>query len=456
MASYDYDLIVIGAGSGGVRASRISASHGARVAVIEEDRPGGTCVIRGCVPKKLLVYGASFAHEASDALGFGWQIEKLSHNWSSLIAAKDAEIVRLEGIYRRLLEDAGVDLIAGSAKLKGPHEVSVGRKTFTAETILVAVGGIPTILDIPGMTQYAISSNEALNLNELPETVVIHGGGYIALEFAGIFAALGSKTHLIYRSNYPLRGFDDNVREHIANCLADRGIMIHPERSITKVEKNTNLLEIFLNDGRKIEANQLLSATGRKPNTASLGLLELGVEMGNEGQIIVTEESQTTVPSIYAIGDVTDRVNLTPVAIGEGHAFADNLYGNMPRKMSHDMIASAVFSQPPISCVGMTEREATEKGVDVVVFESRFRAMKNTISRRSEQTYMKLVVNRKTDRVLGAHMVGPDCAEIIQGIAIAMKMGATKSDFDATVGMHPTAAEEFVTMRTPRTVTGHK
>ena len=450
MVSYDYDLIVVGAGSGGVRASRISASHGARVAVIEEDRPGGTCVIRGCVPKKLLVYGASFAHEASDSLGFGWQIEGLSHNWSALIAAKNAEIIRLESIYRRLLENAGVDLIAGTAKLTGPHEVSIGRKKLTAEIILIAVGGKPTILDVPGMMQYAISSNEALNLNELPETIIIHGGGYVALEFAGIFAALGSKTHLIYRSNYPLRGFDEDVREHIAKCLSDRGITLHPEVSITKVEKNASFLEISLDNGAIIEANQLLSATGRKPNTASLGLVELGVEMGEAGQIIVTGKSQTNVPSIYAIGDVTDRVNLTPVAIGEGHAFADSLYGNMPRELSHDIIASAVFSQPPISCVGMTERESIEKGIDVVVFETRFRAMKNTISGRSEQSYMKLVVDHKTDRVLGAHMVGPDCAEIMQGVAIAMKMGATKSDFDATIGIHPTAAEEFVTMRTPR------
>ena len=450
MASYDYDLIVIGAGSGGVRASRISAAHGARVAVIEKDRPGGTCVIRGCVPKKLLVYGASFAHEASDAIGFGWQIEGLFHSWSSLIAAKDAEITRLEEIYRRLLENAGVDLVAGAATLTGPHEVTVGGKKLTAETILVAVGGSPTILDIPGMMDYAISSNEALDLNELPETIIIHGGGYVALEFAGIFAALGSKTHLIYRSNYPLRGFDENVREHIAKCLPARGITLYPETSITKVEKNANLLEITLDNGAIIRANKLLSATGRQPNTAALGLGALGVEMGDAGQIIVTEDSQTTVPSIYAIGDVTDRVNLTPVAIGEGHAFADNLYGNTPGKMSHDMIASAVFSQPPISCVGMTEREASEKGINSVIFETRFRAMKNTISGRSEQSYMKLVVDHKTDRVLGAHMVGPDCAEIMQGVAIAMKMGATKSDFDATIGIHPTAAEEFVTMRTPR------
>ena len=450
MVSYDYDLIVIGAGSGGVRASRISASYGARVAVIEEDRPGGTCVIRGCVPKKLLVYGATFAYDASDALGFGWQIEGLTHSWSSLIASKNAEIKRLEEIYRKLLENAGVDLIAGSAKLTGPHEVSVDGKRFTAETILVAVGGTPKILDIPGMTKYAISSNEALDLNDLPETIIIHGGGYIALEFAGIFAALGSKTHLIYRSIYPLRGFDENVREHIAKCLPERGITLHSETSINKVEKNENLLEISLDNGKMLEANQLLSATGRKPNTAPLGLHELGVEMGNSGQILVTDKSQTTVPSIYAIGDVTDRVNLTPVAIGEGHAFADSLYGNMPKKMSHEMIASAVFSQPPISCIGMTERKAAEKGIDAIVFESRFRAMKNTISGRSEQSYMKLVVDQKTDIVLGAHMVGPDCAEIMQGIAIAMKMGATKSDFDATVGIHPTAAEEFVTMRTPR------
>ena len=450
MATYDYDLIVIGAGSGGVRASRISASFGARVAIVEKDRPGGTCVIRGCVPKKLLVYGASFAHEAIDAEGFGWQIEGLTHNWGALISAKDAEISRLEGIYRKLLESAGVDLIEGKGIIIGPNEVLVNGKTLTAERILIAVGGVPSILNTKGMAENAITSNEALDLKELPEKIIIQGGGYIALEFAGIFASLGSDTHLIFRSEFPLRGFDDDVRAHIANCLTDRGVKLHPNTSITKVEKNSDKLSVFLDNNEMIDANQLLAATGRKPNTASLGLDEIGVKMGDAGQILVSENGQTSVPSIFAIGDVTDRVTLTPVAIGEGHAFADTFYGNNQRIMSHELIASAVFSQPPIACVGITEKQAIDKNISVLIFESKFKAMKNTISGRAEQSYMKLVVEHETDKVIGAHMVGPDCAEIMQGIAIAMKMGATKSDFDATVGIHPTAAEEFVTMRTPR------
>ncbi len=450
MAKYNYDLIVIGAGSGGVRASRVAASYGASVAIIEKDRLGGTCVIRGCVPKKLLVYGASFAHEASDAEGFGWRIDGLQHNWGSLIAAKNDEIHRLEGIYRELIENAGVEFIAGNATITGPNEVLVNGKTLSTQRILIAVGGVPNILDIEGLAENAITSNEALDLNQLPETIVIQGGGYIALEFAGIFAALGSNTHLVYRSDFPLRGFDDDVREHIAKCLPKRGIMLHSNSSITKVQKKSNRLTIFLDNKKIIEANQLLAATGRNPNTANLGLKEIGVKTGDAGQIVVAEDGQTSIPSIFAIGDVTNRISLTPVAIGEGHAFADNFYGNKPTVMSHDPVASAVFSQPPISCVGLTEEQALQNNINIQIFESRFNAMKNTISGRSEQSYMKLVVEQKTDKVIGAHMVGPDCAEIMQGIAIAIKMGAKKSDFDATIGIHPTSAEEFVTMRTPR------
>ena len=450
MAKYNYDLIVIGAGSGGGRASRVAASYGASVAIIEKDRLGGTCVIRGCVPKKLLVYGASFAHEASDAKGFGWRIDGLQHNWGSLIAAKNDEIHRLEGIYRELIENAGVEFIAGNATITGPNEVLVNGKTLSTQRILIAVGGVPNILDIEGLAENAITSNEALDLNQLPETIVIQGGGYIALEFAGIFAALGSNTHLVYRGDFPLRGFDDDVREHIAKCLPKRGIMLHSNSSIIKVQKKSNRLAIFLDNKKIIEANKLLAATGRNPNTANLGLNEIGVKTGDAGQIIVAEDGQTSIPSIFAIGDVTNRISLTPVAIGEGHAFADNFYGNKPTVMSHDSIASAVFSQPPISCVGLTEEQALQNNINIQIFESRFNAMKNTISGRSEQSYMKLVVEKKTDKVIGAHMVGPDCAEIMQGIAIAIKMGAKKSDFDATIGIHPTSAEEFVTMRTPR------
>ena len=443
MAKYNYDLIVIGAGSGGVRASRVAASYGASVAIIEKDR-------LGCVPKKLLVYGASFAHEASDAKGFGWRIDGLQHNWGSLIAAKNDEIHRLEGIYRELIENAGVEFIAGNATITGPNEVLVNGKTLSTQRILIAVGGVPNILDIEGLAENAITSNEALDLNQLPETIVIQGGGYIALEFAGIFAALGSNTHLVYRGDFPLRGFDDDVREHIAKCLPKRGIMLHSNSSIIKVQKKSNRLAIFLDNKKIIEANKLLAATGRNPNTANLGLNEIGVKTGDAGQIIVAEDGQTSIPSIFAIGDVTNRISLTPVAIGEGHAFADNFYGNKPTVMSHDSVASAVFSQPPISCVGLTEEQALQNNINIQIFESRFNAMKNTISGRSEQSYMKLVVEKKTDKVIGAHMVGPDCAEIMQGIAIAIKMGAKKSDFDATIGIHPTSAEEFVTMRTPR------
>ena len=449
-ANFDYDLIVIGAGSGGVRAGRIAAGHGANVAVIEGDRPGGTCVIRGCVPKKLLMYGSSFSADAEDARGFGWKIDGLSHDWAALIAAKDAEIARLEGIYRSLLKNAGATLIEGWGRVTGPNEVTVGDKVLRAGKILIAVGGTPQFIDVPGMEAHAISSNEALDLPVLPKEIAIYGSGYIALEFAGIFNGFGAKTHLVYRSDLPLRGFDEDVRAHIAVALADRGITLHSGSTIDKVTNDGTRKQVSLSSGATLSVDAVMAATGRRPNTAGLGLDEVGVTCGQQGEIIVDAESRTSVPSIFAIGDVTNRINLTPVAIAEGHAFADSEFGGNKRVADHTNVASAVFSQPPIASVGLTEAEAKAAFGAITVFTSGFRAMKNTISGRGEKTFMKLIVDRASDRVVGAHMMGPDCGEIMQGIAVAIKAGATKADFDATVGIHPTAAEEFVTMRTAR------
>ena len=447
---YMYDLVVIGAGSGGVRAARISAGHGAKVAVIEGDRPGGTCVIRGCVPKKLLMYGSLFSADVEDARGFGWHVDKPTHDWEHLITAKNTELKRLESIYVSLLENAGATLIRGFAKVTGAHSVEVNGDEITAETILVAVGGIPQMTDVLGMHDHAITSNEALDLDVFPSEIVIYGGGYIALEFAGIFNGYGAKTHLVYRGDLPLRGFDEDVRRHIAVAMQDRGITLHPGITIYALEDDNGRKIATLSDGKKIHADQVMAATGRKPNTESLGLDQIGVEMGRNGEVLVDPHSRTSVSSIYAVGDVTDRVNLTPVAINEGHAFADTLYGNNDRIISHDNIASAVFSQPPIATVGLSEADASEKYDKIRVYESQFRAMKNTISGRGEKTYMKLIVDDATNKVVGAHMMGPDSGEIMQGIGIAVKVGATKADFDATIGIHPTAAEEFVTMRSPR------
>ena len=449
-ANFDYDLIVIGAGSGGVRAGRIAAGHGANVAVIEGDRPGGTCVIRGCVPKKLLMYGSSFSADAEDARGFGWKIDGLSHDWAALIAAKDAEIARLEGIYRSLLKNAGATLIEGWGRVTGPNEVTVGDKVLRAGKILIAVGGTPQFIDVPGMEAHAISSNEALDLPVLPKEIAIYGSGYIALEFAGIFNGFGAKTHLVYRSDLPLRGFDEDVRAHIAVALADRGITLHSGSTIEKVTDDGARKQVSLSSGATLSVDAVMAATGRRPNTAGLGLDEVGVTCGQQGEIIVDAESRTSVPSIFAIGDVTNRINLTPVAIAEGHAFADSEFGGNKRVADHTNVASAVFSQPPIASVGLTETEAQDAFGAITVFTSGFRAMKNTISGRGEKTFMKLIVDRASDRVVGAHMMGPDCGEIMQGIAVAIKAGATKADFDATIGIHPTAAEEFVTMRTAR------
>ena len=448
--TYDYDLIVIGAGSGGVRAARISAGHGAKVAVIEGDRPGGTCVIRGCVPKKLLMYGSSFSADAADAAGYGWQVDIGGHDWSHLISAKNVELDRLEGIYRNLLKNAGAELIEGWARLTGPNSVSVGDRSLTAAHILIATGGTPQIPDVPGLADCAITSNEALDLPAKPRRIVIYGAGYIALEFASIFNGFGVDTHLVYRGDLPLRGFDPDVRAEIATALAGRGITLHAGTTINSVAPGDDGHAVTLSNGSVIEADQIMAATGRVPNTAGLDLPALGIDLGPRGEIPVDAHSATSVPSIFAVGDVTDRVNLTPVAIAEGHAFADTMFGGRPRTVSHDNVPSAVFTQPPIGSVGPGEDEARDMFGEITVFTSKFNAMKNSLSGRSEKTFMKLIVETASDRVVAAHMVGPDAGEIMQGIGVAVVAGATKADFDATIGIHPTAAEEFVTMRTPR------
>lgn len=447
MAQHDYDLFVIGAGSGGVRASRIAAGHGARVAIAETWRVGGTCVLRGCVPKKLLVYGAHVAHDLEDAAGFGWTIGKSTHDWAKLIANKDRELARLEGIYLKLLSGAGVELIQGQAKVVAPNAVEIGGRRITARTILVATGGWPTVPEFPGR-ELVITSNEALDLKHRPERIVVVGGGYIAVEFAGIFAALGSKVTQLYRGEMILRGFDMDVRTFLADEMRKKHVDLRLRTDVTRIDSTMRGLAVTLTTGQVIDADAVMYATGRAPNTKHLGLAEIGVALGPNGAVAVDEWSRSSVPSVYAVGDVTDRINLTPVAIAEGHAFADTVFGNRPRRMDHLNVPSAVFSQPSVAVVGLSEDAARAKGIAVDIYRTGFKPMKHTLSGRDERVMMKLVVDRASDKVLGAHMVGADAAEIIQGLAVAMKAGATKADFDATIGIHPTAAEEFVTMRT--------
>jgi glutathione reductase (NADPH) len=446
MPKYDYDLITIGAGSGGVRASRLAAKYGARVAVIEESRVGGTCVMRGCVPKKLLVYGSHFADAFEDAAGFGWAVGDVTHSWPDMIAAKNQELDRLERVYHRMLQDAGVDLVEGRGVLTDAHTVEVGGKAYTAEKILVAVGGWPFIPGIPGH-EHVITSNEALDLPDRPDHIVIVGGGYIALEFAGIFNALGSKVEVIIRSGTVLRGFDHDVSSTVAGELEKKGIMIHRDcvvRSIEKLEDGT--LSVMVDRGDEMIADAVMYATGRNPNTSNLGLEAAGVAVDKKGAIPVDEWNRSNVDNIFAVGDVTDRVNLTPVAINEGRVFAETFFNGNKMTLDYTNIASAVFTQPPVGSVGLTEEQARAEH-DVKIFLSNFRPMKHTLSGRDERTMMKIIVDKTTDKVLGCHMVGDDAPEIIQGLAVALKCGATKAQFDATVGIHPTAAEEFVTMR---------
>ena len=446
MSQYDFDLFVIGGGSGGVRAGRISGGYGARVAVAEEYRYGGTCVIRGCVPKKLLVYGAQFAHDFEDAAGFGWTVGEPKFDWPTMIASKDKEIARLEDIYRKLFENAGAKTFDGRATLKDAHTVLIGEKTVTADKILIATGGHPVKPAIPG-AELMITSNEAFHLREQPKRIVIVGGGYIALEFAGIFNGFGSKVTVLYRGEQILRGFDDDIRNHLAGELVKSGIDLRCKTDLTRIEKQNGALRVYLTDGSTLDVDAVLAATGRKPNTDGLGLEAIGVRTDADGAVVVNEYSRTSVENIYAVGDVTNRINLTPVAIREGHCFADTVFGNTPRSPDHADVPAAVFSQPPVGTIGLSESDARAKYGEVDVYRTSFRPLKATVSGRDERVMMKLVVDAKTDRVVGAHMVGEAAGEIMQGIAIAIKAGATKADFDATVGIHPTAAEEFVTMR---------
>ena len=448
--AYEFDLFVIGAGSGGVRAARFAAGFGAKVAVAESRYLGGTCVNVGCVPKKLLVYGAHFAEDFEQASGFGWSLGEADFDWATLIANKDREINRLNGIYRNLLVNSGVSLIEGHAKITGPHEVEINGQRHTANHILIATGGWPQIPEIPGH-EHAISSNEAFFLKELPKRVLVVGGGYIAVEFAGIFHGLGAKTSLLYRGEMFLRGFDGAVRKHLHEELVKRGMDVQFNADIERIDKQPDgSLKATLKDGRELIADCVFYATGRRPMLDNLGLENTGVKLDKRGFVEVDDLYQSAEPSILAIGDVIGRVQLTPVALAEGMAVARRLFKpEKYRPVDYRMIPTAVFSLPNIGTVGLSEEQAVEAGHKVQIFESSFRPMKLTLTECQERTLMKLVVDADTDKVLGCHMVGPEAGEIVQGLAIALKAGATKQHFDETIGVHPTAAEEFVTMRTP-------
>ncbi len=448
MSEFDFDLFVIGGGSGGVRAARIAAIAGAKVGLAEEYRYGGTCVIRGCVPKKLMVYASGFPDAFEDAKGFGWSVGATSFDWRKLIAAKDSEIARLESIYLANLEKAGVGVFATRATLADAHTVmlSTGER-FGAKHILVATGGTPFLPDIPGVA-HGITSNEIFDLAEQPRRIIIVGGGYIACEFACILNGLGTAVTQIYRGPQILRGFDDDIRNYVADAMRARGVDIRLESDVAALKRSEGGLVATLDNGETLEADQVMFATGRRPNTDGLGLAPLGVRLKANGAVAVDDWSQSTVPSIYAVGDVTDRAALTPVAIREGHAFADTVFGGTPRKADHSLIPTAVFTQPEIGTVGMTETEARGTG-PVEIYRSAFRPMLNTLGGRDERMLMKLIVAKESRKVLGCHIVGHGAGEMAQLVAIPMRMGATKEDFDNTMAVHPTAAEELVTMRIP-------
>ncbi len=449
MDDFDYDLFVIGGGSGGVRAARMAAQSGARVGVAEEFRFGGTCVIRGCVPKKLLVYASAFAETFEDAAGFGWTVGARSFDWRAFVAAKDAEIARLEGLYAKGLADAGVEMHRCRAMLAGPHEVRLADhgRTVRARHILIATGGAPFVPDFPG-AHHAITSNEAFDLPRLPHRIVIVGGGYIACEFAGIFNGLGAHVTLVYRRDLILRGFDDDLRRAVSAEMTKKGIDILYDEDVARIDEIAHHYEVHFRSGAVREAGLVMYATGRNPATRGLGLESAGVALDEKGAIVVDAFSQTGVPSIYAVGDVTDRIALTPVAIREGAAFAETVFYGRPTRPDHADVASAVFTQPELGTVGLTEAEARKRG-EVEIYRASFRPMLHTLSGRDEKMLMKLVVDKATRRVLGVHIMGHGAAEMIQMAAIAVKMGATKEDFDRTVAVHPTAAEELVTMRAP-------
>ncbi|MGH1374834.1 MAG: glutathione-disulfide reductase [Alphaproteobacteria bacterium] len=450
MSAYDVDLFVIGAGSGGVRAARIAATYDKKVAIAEKTFYGGTCVNVGCVPKKLMTYVAGYESAMRDAEGYGWDIGDHTLDWNIFINRKNKEIERLNGIYERMLENSGVDIHWGAASIIDAHTVRVNDKDITAERILIATGGKVFIPNIEGAREHGITSDDIFYLEEQPKRLVVAGVGYIGLEFAGIFNQLGSEVHVIYRRDNILNeGFDGDVRTFLNEEMIKKGINFHPKTNITRVEKTEKHYIVHLDNGEKIEADQVLFATGRTPNTDGLGLKQLNIECSPKGAIHINKDEQTNIPSIYAVGDVTDRVALTPVALAEGHALVDRLYADKQRYVSYENIPSAVFSNPNVSQVGLTQEQAREQyGDDIDTYKSEFRAMKMILANSEERTLMKLIVQRSTDKVIGLHMVGAEAGEIVQGFATALIAGATKSDFDRTIGIHPTSAEEFVTMRT--------
>lgn len=445
--SDDFDLVVLGAGSGGVAASRRAAAHGARVLIAEASRVGGTCVIRGCVPKKLMMYAAGYAQAFDEARSYGWSGTDPSfemHRWAD---AKAAEIDRLEAIYRKLLSDSGVELAQGRARLLGGGRVAIGSRIVRATRILVATGGAPAHDALPGLAT-AMTSNDVLDMRVLPASLLVVGGGYIAVEFATILAGLGAKVSLAFRDTLPLRGFDLDLRQRLAQALAARGIPLAAGVALESLSNGADGYTLHRADGSAVQASAALNATGRRPNTSDLGLEVAGVQLDSRGAIAVDADSRTSAPGIWAIGDVTQRVNLTPVAIAEGRAFADTEFGRRPTRVDHRTVASAVFSDPPIATVGLSEADAAKRG-PVDIYESEFRPMKTAFAGSAARTYMKLVVDGLSDRVLGVHMIGADAPEIVQSLAVALTCGATKRDFDRTVAVHPTAAEEFVLMRAP-------
>jgi len=439
MANYQYDLFVIGAGSGGVRAARMSASYGAKVAIAENRYLGGTCVNVGCVPKKLFVYASHFSEDFKTARSFGWRIQNAQFDWPQLLKNKNAEIQRLNGVYQQILDSTGVETITGRATLMNEHSVSINGEIITAERILVATGGWPSVPDFPGK-EHAITSNEAFFLESLPKNMIIVGGGYIAVEFAGIFHGLGVDITLIYRGPLFLRGFDHDLREKLAEEMRKKGIKLFFNTNVTKIEKAENKFIVHCTNNDSLDTNLVMYATGRTPNTANLGLEKTKVSLNDKGAIIVNEHYQTSVPCIYAIGDVTNRVNLTPVALAEGMALARNLYDNEDKPVNYADIPTCVFSQPNMGTVGLTEEQAREKFTELEIYKSSFTPMKLSLTESNEKIFMKIIVDKESDHVVGVHMLGTDAGEIIQG---------TKAIFDATIGIHPTSAEEFVTMREP-------
>ena len=447
--SFDYDLFVIGAGSGGVRAARMSAAYGAKTAIAEEYRVGGTCVIRGCVPKKLFFYASHFAEDFTDAAGFGWAVSEANFDWATLVANKDKEIDRLNAIYTKNLQASGVDIVNGRAILLDANHVKIGERQISARIILLAAGATPFMPDIAGI-EHAITSNEAFHLKNLPHDIIVVGGGYIAVEFAGIFNGLGVKTTLAYRGTEILRGFDDELRTHLHNEMEKKGVAVKVERDIVAIAPHKTGYEVTYQNGQTQQTDLVMYATGRVPYADNLGLENAGVVRGAKGEIKVDAYSKTNINNIYAIGDITDRAQLTPVAIREGAAFAATVFNDDPQAVDHRLIPTAVFSQPPIGTIGLSEQAARASGAPIDIYASTFVPMKHTLSGRDEQMLMKLIVNRDTDKVLGLHIVGADSGEMIQAFGIAITMGATKAQFDKTIAVHPTAAEEMVTFKTPR------